>query len=98
MRLYFLCSMHTGQPISFFSMDSDKLVLQLWLGDDVHLDCVKQLSGDEVFRDLIGDLGSQRGVELAEEYAFDAAAAAHGNSQAQARRSSFLAQGRPHLL
>lgn len=31
---------------------SDKLVLQLWLGDDVHLDCVKQLPGDEVFRDL----------------------------------------------
>lgn len=86
LRLYFLCSMHTGQPISFFSMavldnwnrvrppslslpppgttpaahrsprarasHSDKLVLQLWLGDDVHLDCVKQLSGDEVFRDL----------------------------------------------
>lgn len=27
---------------------------------------------------LIGDLGSQRGMELAEEYALDAAAAAHG--------------------
>lgn len=29
---------------------------------------------------LIGDLGSQSGMELAEEYAFDAAAAAHGAS------------------
>lgn len=29
-------------------------------------------------RHLIGDLGSQRGMELAEKYAFDAAAAAHG--------------------
>lgn len=32
---------------------------------------------------LIGDLGSQRGMELAEEYAFDATAAAHGASGAQ---------------
>ena len=31
---------------------SDELVLQLWLGDDVHLDGVKQLPGDEVLRDL----------------------------------------------
>lgn len=31
---------------------SDELVLQLWLGDDVHLDGVKQLTGDEVLRDL----------------------------------------------
>ena len=31
---------------------SDELVLQLWLGDDVHLDSVKQLPGDEVLRDL----------------------------------------------
>lgn len=41
---------------------SDELVLQLWLGDDVHLDCVKQLPGDEVLRDLgrgvaVGPLG-----------------------------------------
>lgn len=32
---------------------SDELVLQLWLGDDVHLDGVKQLPGDEV----LGNLG-----------------------------------------
>ena len=31
---------------------------------------------------MIGDLGSQRRVKLAEEYAFDAAAAAHGASGA----------------
>lgn len=111
----------------------DQLVLQLGLRDDVHLDGVKQLPGDEVLRDLrrhrrlrssrapspsgehpsplcplplqgryhgsvpapppragaagpgplaphlVGDFGPQRGVELAEEHALDAAA--HGGTR-----------------
>lgn len=39
-------------PFPVRASHSDEFVLQLWLGDDVHLDCVKQLPGDEVFRDL----------------------------------------------
>lgn len=42
----------TFPPFPTRASHSDELVLQLWLGDDVHLDCVKQLPGDEVFRDL----------------------------------------------
>ena len=41
-----------GRVFSARALHSDELVLQLWLGDDVHLNRVKQLPGDEVLRNL----------------------------------------------